>query len=166
MINNLLLALVLMSWPNSLKIYTDGACRGNPGPSSVGVSFSTLENQEIAFISEYIGETTNNVAEYTALLKALKKAKEEGVENIWVCTDSELMVKQLKGEYKVKADHIRTLHSEAFDLLKSFRKVKLEHVLREKNKRADALANQALDSLSGLSLTSQKSDGLFDDDFE
>ncbi len=145
-------------------MYTDGACRGNPGPSSIGVSFETLKNKEIDTLSERIEDTTNNVAEYTALIRGLETAQAENVENVWVRTDSELMVKQLKGEYKVKTPHIKELYDVAYTLLRSFKKVKLEHVRREYNKRADALANEALGSAkagSSLKLTS-----IFDDDFE
>ncbi len=153
---------MLMSWPKSLKIYTDGASRGNPGPSSIGVSFVTLKDEEVGTLSERIEDTTNNVAEYTALVRGLEKAKDEGVENVWVKTDSEFMVKQLKGEYKVKSEHLKGLHQSAYHLLKSFKKVKLEHIPREQNKRADKLANLALGSASaGAKLVD-----VFDDDFE
>lgn len=151
-----------MSWPKTLKIYTDGASRGNPGPSSIGVSFTNMKDEEVGTLSERIEDTTNNVAEYTALVKALEKAKDEGVENIWVCTDSEFMVKQLKGEYKVKSEHLKELHANAYKLLKSFTKVKLEHVPREKNKRADKLANLAL----GNATAGAKLVDVFDDDFD
>lgn len=135
-----------MSWPKAIKIYTDGASRGNPGPASIGVSFTTIKDEEIYFLSENIGDQTNNFAEYTALIRGLEVAKENGVEKVWVRTDSQLMVRQLLGEYKVKADGIKDLHSQAAGLLRSFEKVRLEHVPREKNKRADELANQALDN--------------------
>lgn len=155
-----------MAWPKTIKIYTDGASRGNPGPASVGVSFVTMEDEEFDTISEVLGEKTNNFAEYTALIMALKKALENKVENVWVRTDSQLMVKQLKGEYSVKAEQIKELYQNAFGLLKKFKKVKLEHVLRTENKRADELANYALDHKwdSSGSLDALKS-SLFDDEF-
>lgn len=155
-----------MIWPKTVKIYTDGASRGNPGPASIGVSFQSLKDEEIFYLSESIGENTNNYAEYFALIRALQTAKSHNVENIWVRTDSEFMVKQLKGEYKVKADNIKPLHKEAYDLLVSFKKKKLEHVRREQNKRADELANKALDSLgSSGQAKATKLFNPFDDEF-
>ena len=134
-----------MSWPKAIKIYTDGASRGNPGPASIGVSFTTVKDEEISTLSEAIGDQTNNFAEYTALIRGLEVAKDNKVEKVWVRTDSQLMVRQLLGEYRVKADGIKDLYAQAASLLKEFEKVRLEHVPREQNKRADELANQALD---------------------
>ncbi len=134
-----------MSWPKAIKIYTDGASRGNPGPASIGVSFTTVKDEEISTLSEAIGDQTNNFAEYTALIRGLEVAKDNKVEKVWVRTDSQLMVRQLLGEYKVKAEGIKDLYAQAASLLKEFEKVRLEHVPREQNKRADELANQALD---------------------
>lgn len=134
-----------MSWPKTVKIYTDGASRGNPGPASIGVSFTDTKDVEIDTLSEAIGVQTNNFAEYTALVRGLTVALEKKVENIWIRTDSQLMVRQLEGQYKVKSDSIKQLYIDAVALLKQFEKVRIEHVLREKNKRADELANMALD---------------------
>lgn len=135
-----------MKWPKTVKIYTDGASRGNPGPASIGVSFATTQDEEIFTLSEAIGDQTNNFAEYTALVRGLQVAKENKAENVWVRTDSQLMVRQISGEYKVKSDSIKGLHAEAIELLKIFEKVRIEHIPREQNKRADELANQALDN--------------------
>ncbi len=134
-----------MSWPKTLKIYTDGASRGNPGPASIGVSFTTTKDEEIDTLSEAIGNQTNNYAEYTALVRGLEVALENNVENVWIRTDSQLMVRQLQGQYKVKSDSIKDLYATAMVLLKKFSKVRIEHVMREQNKRADELANLALD---------------------
>lgn len=135
-----------MSWPKTVKIYTDGASRGNPGPASIGVSFATTKDEEISTLSEAIGNQTNNFAEYTALVRGLEVAIENNVENIWIRTDSQLMVRQLEGQYKVKSDSIKDLYAAAMKLLKKFTKVRIEHVMREENKRADELANMALDN--------------------
>jgi ribonuclease HI len=150
-----------MKWPKAIKVYTDGACRGNPGPSSIGVSFTSTKDEEFFTLSEAIGTQTNNFAEYMALVKALRVALEHKVEKIWVRTDSQLMVRQLLGEYKVKSDSIKDLHGEASSMLKKFLTVRIEHVPREENKRADELANQALDNqFKGAKLFS------YDEDFD
>jgi ribonuclease HI len=150
-----------MKWPKTVKIYTDGASRGNPGPASIGVSFTTTQEEEIFTLSEALGNQTNNFAEYTALVRGLQVAKENNVDNIWVRTDSQLMVRQILGEYKVKSESIKGLHAEASEILKNFEKVRIEHIPREQNKRADELANQALDNkLRGAKLFN------YDDDFD
>lgn len=150
-----------MKWPKAIKVYTDGACRGNPGPSSIGVSFTNVKDEEIFTLSEAIGTQTNNYAEYMAMVRALQVATENKVEKIWVRTDSQLMVRQLLGEYKVKSDSIKDLHAEASKMLTHFATVRIEHVPREQNKRADELANQALDNqFKGAKLFS------YDEDFD
>lgn len=150
-----------MKWPKTVKIYTDGASRGNPGPASIGVSFTTTQEEEIFTLSEALGNQTNNFAEYSALVRGLQVASENKVENIWVRTDSQLMVRQILGEYKVKSDSIKDLHAKATEILKNFEKVRIEHIPREQNKRADELANQALDNqFRGAKLFN------FDDDFD
>lgn len=135
-----------MKWPRAIKIYTDGASRGNPGPASIGVSFTTVKDEEISTLSEAIGDQTNNFAEYTALVRGVETAKENKVEKVWIRTDSQLMVRQILGEYKVKSESIKDLHAQAVEILKFFEKVRIEHIPREQNKRADELANQALDN--------------------
>jgi ribonuclease HI len=150
-----------MKWPKAIKVYTDGACRGNPGPSSIGVSFTTTKDEEFFSLSEAIGTQTNNFAEYTAMVRALETAVENKVEKVWVRTDSQLMVRQLSGEYKVKSDSIKDLHAQASKLLEKFETVRIEHIPREQNKRADELANQALDKqFKGAKLFS------YDEDFD
>jgi ribonuclease HI len=110
-----------------------------------GVLITTEDGREVARISRYLGEMTNNMAEYTALLLALKEARHAGADSITVKSDSELLVRQINGEYKVKNDALRIMHQSARDLLGGFRRWKVMHVRREQNKEADLLANQAID---------------------
>lgn len=126
-----------------LTIYTDGASKGNPGPASIGASLCH-SGKEVANISQAIGYATNNIAEYTALLEALKKAKEMNVKVIHVKADSELMIKQLTGLYRVKNPDIKIIFIEIDKLRTSFEEITFTHVPREENKRADQLANLAL----------------------
>jgi ribonuclease HI len=129
----------------SVIAHTDGACRGNPGRSGAGVLITTEDGREIARISRYLGRMTNNMAEYTALLLALKEAKHAGADSITVKSDSELLVRQINGQYKVKNETLRIMHQSAMDLLRGFKRWKVMHVRREQNQEADLLANQALD---------------------
>ncbi len=131
---------------NKLVIYTDGGARGNPGPAAIGVVVGDKE------YGEYLGETTNNQAEYRALIFALKKAKQllgskkaEGAE-LEVRMDSELVVRQLNGEYKIKEPDLQLLFVEAWNLRLDFKNVEFKHIFREANKRADRLVNQVLDN--------------------
>lgn len=126
-----------------LTIFTDGASKGNPGKASIGASL-TIAGQEVAQVSKAIGIATNNIAEYTALLEALKLAQELGYKNLEIKADSELMIKQLNGEYKVKNPDIKVIYEQVISLKKSFARIKFTHVPREQNKRADKLANLAL----------------------
>ena len=122
----------------------DGACSGNPGDASIGVVMKDKLGLYQETISQYIGKATNNVAEYSALLVALKKAHELGVEKFFVKSDSELLVKQIKGIYKVKNDTLKKLNSQALSLINKFSSFGIEHVRREYNKEADKLAQQAI----------------------
>ncbi len=126
-------------------MYSDGACRGNPGESAIGVVFYDENHKEIASLSEAIGVATNNVAEYSALIYGLEYAVKKGYKKLAVHADSELMIKQLKGEYKVKNENIKPLFLKAKTLIAKLELVTYKHVLRELNKRADKLANIALD---------------------
>lgn len=129
-----------------LLAYTDGGARGNPGPAGIGVViYDAKTHVELATVSRYLGETTNNVAEYEALLAALKKAKELGARTLHCRLDSELVVKQMNGQYKVKQPHLQVLFVKIFNLRQAFSKVTFEHVRREYNKVADRLANEAMD---------------------
>jgi ribonuclease HI len=125
--------------------YTDGASRGNPGNAGIGVIFMDEKGDVIKEISEYIGQATNNIAEYTALLTALEEAVEMNIKLIEIISDSELMVKQMNGEYQVKNEGIKPLYKRACELLEEFEKYSIRHVRREENKRADKLANLGID---------------------
>ncbi len=133
-----------------LIIHSDGGARGNPGPSAIGVVIETEKNEIFEKISEYIGESTNNIAEYTAVLRGLQVLKArfgketQDLEIDWKL-DSELVVKQLAGEYKVKNPGLRSIFLEIQDLRAHFPKLALAHVRREENKEADRLVNEALD---------------------
>lgn len=126
--------------------YTDGGARGNPGPAGIGAVLYSAETREvIAEISEYIGETTNNVAEYTALKYALQKALELGASSVMCYLDSELVVKQMNRVYRVKDEKLQKLFVQIWNLSQEFEQVTFDHVRREKNKEADKLANDAMD---------------------
>lgn len=127
-------------------LYADGGARGNPGPAAIGVVLRDSSGAPLDEISRTIGETTNNVAEYTAVIEGLKLALERGVTDIEVKLDSKLVVHQLNGEWKIKSDALRGLAVEAKRLLNRFQSATLDHVGRAKNSEADALVNQALDA--------------------
>ncbi len=129
---------------NKLIINTDGGSRGNPGPAGIGVVFSDEEGEVIASFKECIGEETNNTAEYRALILALTKAKDFEFTEAECRLDSELVVKQLLGQYKVKDAKMKVLYAQVQELM-FFRPVKFVHVRREFNKLADTLVNEALD---------------------
>jgi ribonuclease HI len=129
-------------------IHTDGAARGNPGPAAYSFILSQPGQSDIEE-KAYLGETTNNVAEYMALIKSLAKAKALGIRKAIVNSDSELMIKQMRGEYKVRNAGLMDLYQEADALRRSFQSVEFRHVRREANKRADQLCNQALDAALG-----------------
>ncbi|PIP67076.1 MAG: ribonuclease H [Parcubacteria group bacterium CG11_big_fil_rev_8_21_14_0_20_41_14] len=128
-----------------LIIHTDGGSRGNPGPAGIGAVLSDESGAVKKEISEYIGKATNNQAEYTALVRALEEARNLGAKEVQIAMDSELIVKQLKQEYKVKNKDLAPLFVKVWNLLSWFEKWSIKHVLREKNKRADELVNDALD---------------------
>ncbi len=130
-------------------IHSDGGARGNPGPSAIGVVLASPKGETVATISEYIGETTNNQAEYRAVIAGLGKAKELGATEVECVLDSELVVKQLNREYKVKHPDLKPVFEKARMLALGFSKVLFRHVRREENKAADALVNEALDKESG-----------------
>lgn len=129
----------------SLTLHTDGGSRGNPGPAGAGAVIYDGQDREVAALSRYLGRTTNNVAEYQALLLGLAEAKKLGAAELTVKMDSELIVRQLSGQYRVKAPGLKPLYAEAKQLLRSFASVNIQHVRREFNKRADELANLAMD---------------------
>jgi ribonuclease HI len=127
-------------------LYCDGAARGNPGPAAIGgVLFAPGRVEPVTAISEAIGRATNNEAEYRALLAGLEAALEAGVARLLVRLDSELLVNQMNGAYRVKAPGLKPLHREVVALLGRFASVVFEQVPRERNALADELANAALD---------------------
>jgi ribonuclease HI len=127
-------------------VWTDGAARGNPGPAGIGVMLKTPAGEVIATDARFIGHTTNNVAEYRALLRGFELALEHGVKVLEVRADSELLIKQLLGKYRVKAEGLRPLFEQARTFMGRFESVKLLHVRREHNAEADRLANHGIDA--------------------
>ncbi len=133
-----------------MRLYTDGAARGNPGPAAVGIVIEDDEGQVLWKEGRYLGKTTNNVAEYQALLIGLVTARTLGPGPLVVRMDSELVVKQLTGAYRVKHPALIPLHRKALAELGRFSSWRAEHVRREKNQMADHLANLALDRTLGV----------------
>ncbi len=127
-----------------VQIFTDGAARGNPGPAGIGVVIRN-DKEVLLEVADYIGTATNNVAEYTALIRGLEEALDMGEHSIEVFADSELMVKQIKGEYRVKNEGLAPLFLNAKSLIKQFRHFSITHVPREENEHADELSNQGID---------------------
>jgi ribonuclease HI len=137
---------------NYLIAHTDGGARGNPGPAGYGIVIHDAQGNKVAALSEYLGHQTNNFAEYQALIGALEYAVAHGLKALKVISDSELMVRQIKGIYKVKDPTLRDLHGRASQLIRQLEWFEIEHVLRGKNREADELANAAMDKGSGRSL--------------
>jgi ribonuclease HI len=129
----------------SIRIHIDGAARGNPGPAGVGVVIVGADGEVVERLHHGIGEATNNVAEYRALLLALERALALGYTDLEVYSDSELMVRQLQGRYQVKHPRLRELFAVAKDRIASLRRFGIRHVPRDQNAEADALANRAID---------------------
>jgi dinuclear metal center YbgI/SA1388 family protein len=135
-----------------LRLRVDGGSRGNPGPGAIGAVLEDAEGRVLDTVSRVIGVCTNNVAEYRALLAGLEIAQKAGAEELEVLADSELLVKQVRGEYKVKSEGLKPLHAEALVRLRQFRRVSVRHVRREENAGADRLVNKALDEATPTSL--------------
>jgi ribonuclease HI len=136
----------------ALTINIDGAARGNPGPAAFGYVISH-NGEAVLEENGLLGETTNNVAEYTALIQALTKAKELKASEVLVRSDSELLVKQMNGQYRVKHANLVPLHRKASQLVDQFKSVRFSHVRREENREADRLCNEALDGRGGSRLS-------------
>jgi len=128
---------------NTLTIYIDGASRGNPGDSGVGIVMK-IDDIVVKELSQYIGKTTNNVAEYKALILALEEASKLEPESIKIYSDSELLVNHLTGEYRVKSKHLKSLFDEVAELSKKFDQIDIEKINRDKNKEADKLSKKAI----------------------
>ncbi len=131
--------------PDGIVAYCDGGSRGNPGPAGFGVYIQDSAGRVLAELSEYLGARTNNFAEYSALLAALEFAITNGHRSLRVVSDSELMVKQMKGQYRVNSPELRPLYEEARRRASQVEHFQIQHVLREKNRHADRLANLAMD---------------------
>jgi ribonuclease HI len=128
------------------RLSTDGGARGNPGPAAYGYVLETDDGHVLAAHGEAIGRATNNVAEYSGLVAGMTKAAELGVDELEVVSDSELLVKQMRGEYRVKNEALRVLWEEASDLERRFSRVRYTAVRRAHNELADRLVNEALDA--------------------
>jgi len=131
--------------PGEIVAYCDGGSRGNPGPAGFGVYIQDATGGVLAELSEYLGKRTNNFAEYSGLLAALEFAVTKGHKKLRVVSDSELMVKQMKGQYRVNSPDLRPLFEEARRRTLQLERFRIEHVLRDKNRHADRLANLAMD---------------------
>ncbi len=129
----------------SIRVYSDGAARGNPGPAGAGAVLTDSAGNVIARLGRYLGRQTNNVAEYEGLLLGLKHARELGYREVEVRADSQLLIRQLKGEYAVRHAGLKPLHAEALRVLRSFDRFDLRHVPREENALADEMSNRAID---------------------
>jgi ribonuclease HI len=136
----------------------DGGSRGNPGPAAYGVVVRDAKGEIVARLKKYIGQNTNNVAEYFGLIAALDYAQTYGIRALRVESDSELMVKQMRGMYKVKSGDLRPLHERAKKMAQTLDSFRIDHVYREQNREADALVNQALDETGrpGMSVAAEK----------
>jgi ribonuclease HI len=126
----------------------DGGSRGNPGPAAYGVVLRDGRGEVVARLKKYIGQNTNNVAEYFGLIAALDYAQAHGIRALRVESDSELLVKQMRGQYKVKSEELKPLFERAKKMSQTLEMFRIEHVYREQNREADALVNQALDETS------------------
>jgi ribonuclease HI len=131
--------------PPRTRLFTDGAARGNPGPAGAGAVIISADGHIVAKIGKFLGDNTNNNAEYMGLILGLKRAKAMGIKELDVFADSELVVKQLSGEYQVKAENLRPLFDEARQLLTGFSAIAVSHIPREQNSAADEMSNRAID---------------------
>ncbi|HTZ89568.1 MAG TPA: ribonuclease HI family protein [Alloacidobacterium sp.] len=134
-----------------ITAFCDGGSRGNPGPAGYGVYIQDENGAKIADLSEFLGKKTNNFAEYSGLLAALDYALSHGHTHLKAIADSELLVKQIKGQYRVNSPELRPLYEEARRRIAQLEGFQIQHVLREKNRRADQLANEAMDRGMGRS---------------
>ena len=133
----------------TLRLFTDGAARGNPGPAGIGLVLEDDQGMRLWGGCRYLGTATNNQAEYRALIDGLRKAAEWRPDRLEVYMDSELVVHQVNGRYKVRNRDLQPLHRQALDLLRGFPQIAVSHVPRERNRGADALANRAIDESGG-----------------
>ena len=129
-----------------LTIFTDGGARGNPGPAATGIVIKNEAEEIIANYGEYLGEQTNNYAEYAAAISGLKKARELGGAEVELMVDSKLVCEQLNGNWKVKEPTLQKLFVQAYNVMQQFKKATIKHIRREYNKEADAEVNKVLDN--------------------
>ena len=139
----------------SINIFIDGASRGNPGPSGIGIVFCDDQDKVVKKLFKFIGNATNNVAEYSALIYAMQEALIDKYDDVKVKSDSELLTKQLTGEYKVKNDNLRPYYDMFQHIAKGFNKIEVISIAREGNLVADKLANKAIDSRFDSSLKTE-----------
>lgn len=133
------------SWTKTVFIYTDGASRGNPGPAALGLQVLNSEKKPIHEEGIYLKIGTNNFAEYSAVVYALELAVKHQVQELHLFSDSELLIRQLEGKYRVKSQNIKPLFQKCLTLIRSIPSIHFQHIPREKNAAADRLANRALD---------------------
>lgn len=124
----------------------DGASRGNPGPAGAGAQITDDDGVVLAEIAEGLGETTNNVAEYTAVIRGLERARELGATQVLLRSDSQLLINQLTGRYRVRTPHLQPLHDRVRAIASGFESIRYEHIPRERNIEADRLANEGVDA--------------------
>jgi ribonuclease HI len=130
---------------NVVRVFSDGAARGNPGPAGAGAVLTDTKGNVLARLGHYLGRQTNNIAEYQGLLLGLRRAQEMGAREVEVRADSQLMIRQLAGKYAVRNTALKPLHAEALRLLRSFGGYHLQHIPREENSLADEMSNRAID---------------------
>lgn len=143
--------------PAAFQANIDGGSRGNPGPAAYGVVIRDAKGEIVARLKKYIGQHTNNVAEYFGLIAALDYAQVHGIRALRIESDSELLVKQMRGQYRVKSDDLRPLFERARKMAQTLESFRIDHVFRERNRDADALVNQVLDETSGSNSASPAS---------
>jgi ribonuclease HI len=131
---------------STLIVSCDGAARGNPGPAGAGAQLTTPDGEVVAEIAEGLGGTTNNVAEYTAVIMGLERARELGGTDVLLRSDSQLLINQISGVYKVRTPHLQPLHRRVLQLAAGFERIRFEHVPRARNAEADRLANLGVDT--------------------
>ena len=142
-----------MTMQKSIEIFVDGASRGNPGPSGIGIVFYDKEKNIVKKLFKFIGNATNNVAEYTALIYGIQEALIDRYSEMTIKSDSELMTRQLRGEYRVKNENLKPYYDQFLHLSRGFEKIKVVSIGRKDNSVADKLANKAIDSRFNASLT-------------
>jgi ribonuclease HI len=143
----------------TLTLEFDGGSRGNPGPAGIGVVVRAADGTPLVTLGRYIGKATNNVAEYNALITAMQKAKDLGAKRVQIRGDSELVVRQMNGEYRVKHPDLIPLHRQAKDLFDSFETATIGHNYRHKNELADRLGNLAMDRRADVTEANGGADG-------